>query len=183
MLTTSFLKEFRRITESNWAEQSVKPDVYGFQFQRGTRWNPGLSAEGLTEYQRTVGFEFPNDCKAFFTEMNGTDIPAINVYGNSGEPSRTSVGVYSFPRDIERIVQRIDDVDQNRAEITADLAEQGYELPPNTRLLPFFSHRYVVCGPDTDISTVLSVIAYDVDAIVYATSLQEYLEREFLSSC
>ena len=180
MLTTSFLKEFRRITESNWGLQTLSPDVYGFQFQRGTRWNPGISSGELTEYQRTVGFEFPTDCKKFLTEMNGTDLPTINVYGSCGEPSRTSVGVYSFPRDVELIMQRIEDVNRNRAGITADLAEQGFDLPRGAHLLPLFGHRYVVCGSDPDTSTVLSVVVHEVDAIVYADSLQKYLMREFL---
>jgi len=38
--------------------------------------------------------------------MNGTDKPALNVYGNSGQPRRESVGVYSYPRDVE-IVKRL----------------------------------------------------------------------------
>ena len=177
MLNTTFLEQFKRITESHWGVQTVKPDVYGFQFQRGTCWNPGLSARELTEYQQTVGFQFPNDCQTFLTQMNGTDLPTINVYGSCGEPSRTSVGVYSFPRDVELIMQRIEDMNQNRAGITADLAEQGFDLPRDANLLPVF---YVVCGSDSNSSTVLSVVAHEVDAIVYADSLQEYLERDFL---
>jgi hypothetical protein len=80
MITAHYLKEFRRITQSNWNSQTVRRDLYGFQFQPGTRWNHGLSDGALIEYQRAVGFEFPNDVKLFFLEMNGTDLPTINVY-------------------------------------------------------------------------------------------------------
>jgi hypothetical protein len=51
-------------------------------------------------------------------------------------------------------------------------------------MVPIFSHRFVVCGPNPESSVVLSIvtdITDDVDAIVYAGSLEEYLVREFLS--
>jgi hypothetical protein len=179
-LSANYLEQFRRITESNWRVQTVRSDVYGFQFQRGTRWNPGLSDKEVMEYQHVLGFEFSNDLTAFLREMNGTDLETINVYGNGGEPSATSLGVYSFPRDIDTVQDRIKDVNQNRTEITADLAEQGFSLPVDANLMPIYSHRYIVCTSDPSSSVVLSVVVRDVDAIVYAHSLEEYLEREFI---
>jgi hypothetical protein len=179
-LDNDFLAAFKRTTEEGWRTRSINPTVYGFQFQPGTRWNPGLSDERIAEYEDVVGVRLPHHLKAFFREMNGTDLPTLNVYGYCGEPQRQLVGVYSYPRDIRVIQSRIEDVLRNRAEIGVDLASQGFVLPPEANLVPFFGHRYVVCTPDLHSSVVLSIVVDSVDAIVYANSLKEYLEKEFL---
>jgi SMI1 / KNR4 family (SUKH-1) len=179
MLNRDFLLEFKKTTELRWSQQSINPTVYGFQFQRGTRWNPGLSNAAIEEYESVLGVRFPLDLRAFLQAMNGTDIPTLNVYGHSGEPHRTSVGVYSYPRDLNMIQQHIEDVGENRTEIVADLEDQGFDLSAQSALVPIYGHRYVVCTPDLNSSSVLSIVVHDVDAIVYANTLQEYLEREF----
>lgn len=38
-----FLLDFRRDTEERWSVQELDPNVYGFQFVKGTKWNVGLS--------------------------------------------------------------------------------------------------------------------------------------------
>ena len=126
--------------------------------------------------------KFPHDFKTFLREMNGTDLATLNVYGSSGEPPRRSVGVYSYPRDIKLIRETIEHISSSRAEITSDLAQQGFELLPAANLVPIYGHRYVVCSSNLDDSVVLSIVVHDVDAIVYANSLTEYLEKEFLQA-
>lgn len=181
MLTDNFLREFKRTTEEKWSEQLINPTIYGFQFQRGTRWNRGLSAQGIAEYENTLGVRFPHDFKAFLTAMNGTDLPTLNIYGYCGEPPREWVGVYSYPRDIKIVKELIERIRGSRGEITESLAEQGYDLPPDAGLVPVYSHRYLVCA-DFKSSVVLSIVVNDTDAIVYGQSLADYLEREFLST-
>ena len=112
--------------------------------------------------------------------MNGTDLPTINVYAGCGEPPRTSVGVYSFPRDLEIVKRRIEDLRDSRHEISADLEEQGFDLTAGDGLVPIYGHRYVVCTSDRARCVVVSLVVHSTDAIVYGKSLQEYLEREFL---
>jgi len=180
MLTPKYLADFRRKTEERWRTIEVKPHLYGFQFQRGTRWNPGMAESQIAEFERTVGFRFGTDLRVFLTEMNGTDLATINVYGSCGEPIRHDVGVYAYPRDIGAVAIRLDRVRQNRDAIVEDLEPQGVRLSDDANLLPLFAHRYVVCSLEPSVSTVLSIVVNDVDAIVYADSLQEYLEREFL---
>ena len=79
MLNHDFLLEFKKTTELNWSQQSLDP----------------------AGYENALGVQFPLDFYAFLQVMNGTDIPTLNVYGNCGEPHRTSVGVYSYPRDLK----------------------------------------------------------------------------------
>jgi hypothetical protein len=95
MLNSDFLAEFKRATEANWSRRSINPILYGFQFQQGTRWNPGLSDELIREYEHVLKVRFNNDLRAFLRAMNGTDLPTLNVYGSCGEPHGKSVGVYS----------------------------------------------------------------------------------------
>jgi len=180
MLDGDFLRRFKQTTEAEWRKTSINPTIYGFQFQRGTRWNSGLSDQLIADYENALRVRFPHDLKALLREMNGTDLPTLNVHDFCGEPHCESVGVYSYPRDVEIVKLRIEHISSSRAEIAADLAEQGFELLPESDLMPIYAHRYVVCSSDLDSSVVLSVVVHDADAIVYANSLGEYLEKEFL---
>ena len=65
-------------------------------------------------------------------------------------------------------------------EIADDLREQGFDLPTKAALVPIYLHRYVVCTPNLNSSFVLSIAVHSTDAVVYGSSLQEYLKREFL---
>jgi SMI1/KNR4 family protein SUKH-1 len=182
LLDSDFLREFRQNTEVKWRLKPVNPSIYGFQFQPGTRWNPGLPEERIADYEADLGVRFPRDFRTFLRAMNGTDLPTVNVYGRCGEPHRKSVGVYSYPRDIELVRERIEHIRSSQPEITADLADQAFELPLEANLVPVFAHRYIVCSSNLDSSVVLSVVVHYTDAIVYAKSLREYLEKEFLET-
>jgi len=179
MITDDFLANFKGITEELWRQTPINPTIYGFQFQPGTCWNPGLGDNEIREYENVLGARFPQDFKAFLKIMNGTDLTTLNIYANCGEPSRESVGVYSYPKDLGVVRQRVKAVSAYRQQLTATLAEQGFVLGPEESLVPIYIHRYVVCTSDLGSSVVLSIADGD-DAIVYGRSLREYLEREFL---
>jgi hypothetical protein len=175
-----FPNELKRATEAKWHEKSIDPTLYGFQFQRGTRWNEGLADEMVTAYERVLRVRFPHVFRSLLCGMNGTDLATLNVYGSRDDPPRESVGVYSYPRDLERVKTQIEDIRASRAEITADLAEQGFELPAKANLVPVYIHRHVVCTSILNSSVVLSVVVNAADAIAYGNTLREYVEKEFL---
>jgi len=75
--------------------------------------------------------------------------------------------------------QRTRDTHRNRKEIALHLANQGFDLSHQAGMMPIFSHGYVLCAPKPESSAVLSVVVDDTDAIVFADSLREYLEKEF----
>lgn len=179
LLSSVFLAEFKRVTEPTWRNRAINPQVYGFQFQPGTRWNPGLPDEQIAAYEGLLGVRFPRDFHAFLRVMNGTDLPTLNIYGYCGEAPRQSVGVYSYPRDIKLVQRLIEEVRVDQNVLTATMAQQSFDLPVEANLVPVYGHRYLVCTLDPDSSVVLSIDGPD-DAIVYGNSLQEYLEREFL---
>ena len=177
-INDEFLVEFKRQTEARWQHADINPVVYGFQFQRGTRWNEGLTGSEIEAYEMALGVQFPNDFKSMLRVMNGTDLPTVDVHGSRGMPQSTFAGVYSYPRDLSIVQEMRQDVDKDRGEIAAVLLDQGFQLEPAANLVPIFSHRYIVCGSDPDNSVVLSIVG--TDAIVYGDSLRTYLQKEFL---
>jgi len=176
-ITADFIARFRQDAEARWSDCRIRLGLYGFQFQAGTKWLPGLSEPQIDEYEGRVGFAFPYDVRLLLSQINGTDLPTLNVYGDCGEPHRTGLGVYSYPRDIDQILLMIQDVTPDRHEIAEVLGMEDFDLPDDAGLLPFYSHRYVVCGSDRASSPVLSIVG--TDAIVYGEDLRQYLVAEF----
>lgn len=176
-LTAEFIR-FKDETEALWAEAELDPVIHGYQIQRGTRWNPGLSADEIAAYERALGVRFPESLRVMLSVMNGTDQPTLNIYGSSGHEPREWVGVYAYPRDLEIVRQYIGYVEEERGQVAEVLAEQDFRLEPDAGLVPIYAHRYLVCGADALDGPVLSI--YGTDAIVYGPDLLAYLRTEFL---
>lgn len=172
------LIRFKEQTEADWADAKLDRRIFGYQFQVGTRWNPGLGAEDIGAYERALGVRFPESFRCMLSVMNGTDLPTINLYGSSGEEPREWVGVYSYPRDLEVVRGYVAWVQEERAEVADVLADQDFVLPPEAGLVPVYAHRYLVCGADPLDGPVLSI--HGTDAIVYGEDLLTYLQIEFL---
>lgn len=178
MLTQDFILDFKKSTEARWRNHEIDPGLYGFQIRKGTRWNPGLSEHQISQFERDLGFSFSPDIRLFLVHLNGTDKPTLNVYGNCGEPHREGVGVYSYPKDFAQVKERLSDVAEDWSDLGSLLAEVGLGKK-TANLLPFYSHRYAVCGNDFPGTPVLSI--HGSDAIVYGRDFREYLQKEFLS--
>jgi hypothetical protein len=134
----------------------------------------------IAQYEAVVGASFHPDFQTFLRCVNGTDLPAIDVRGSSGEPARFAPAFYSYPRDLELIKERIESANTNIPQLQATLEEQGFHLPDDAKLIPIYSHRYLACSPSVDGSPVLSIWGAS-DAIVYGMSLLGYLEEEVLN--
>jgi hypothetical protein len=175
-LTEPFVR-LKQETEAGWAKARLDRGIYGYQFQAGTRWNPGLSAEDIHAYERALDVRFPESLRRMLSVMNGTDKPTINLYGSS-MPPREGPGVYAYPRDLELVREYVEVVRPDRAEVAEVLEEEGFVLPPDAGLVPLYGHRYLVCGADAADGPVLSI--YGTDAIVYGADLLTYLRMELL---
>jgi len=174
---SDFYINFKNASQDKWRNISIRSTIWGFQFQPGTRWNSGLSEAEINQYERDVNARFPTDLRAFLREMNGTDQPAIDIRGESGEKHRFGPAFYSYPQDLNLIKGLIEFAETDSEQLRQTLAEEGFHLEEDAKLLPIFSHRYVVCTPAADTSAVLSI--WDsTDAIVYGQSLPDYLQRE-----
>jgi hypothetical protein len=176
-MTDGFLIAFKRDTEAYWRHIENDPDIYGFQFQKGTRWNKGLTPDEIKAYENALGVHFPNDFKRMLGFMNGTDLPTVNIYGSSGNPHQTSVGVYTYSRDLKIVQDLIERAQKDREEIAEIFVNEGFNLETSAALIPIYAHRYIVCSSDLDSSVVLSIMG--TDAIIYGNSLRSYLLSEF----
>jgi hypothetical protein len=172
------LREFKRKTEARWRSAMFDPNIYGFQFQKGTRWVHGFSNDEIEVYQAVLGVRFPTDFSRLLRSMNGTDLSRVNIYSSSGIAQKTFPGFYSYPRDLATVQYLRERTRQDRAAIEAELLDQGFDLESHENLVLIFGNRYLVCSSDPNKSVVLSIEG--TDAIVYAHSLRGYLEHEFL---
>lgn len=171
-------ERIKRETEALWAVSTLNPHIYGYQLQPGTRWNPGLATDEIDAYERALGVRFPASLRCMLSVMNGTDRPALNIYGSSGLRTEESAGVYAFPRDLGDVRERIVWVEEERAEIVEVLADQRFELRADDGLVPIYSHRYLLCRAGEEDGPVLSI--HGADAIPYGPDLVSYLRAEFL---
>ncbi len=180
-MDANFFAEFKTKTEDRWAAEDVtNPAVYGFQFQQGTRWNPGLSPDEINQFEDAVAPQFPSDFRTMLQYMNGTDLPNLNVYGHSGEPHKTAFTLYAFRRDLPIVKARIADIEDDRDEIAEVLLEyESFTLSSDAVLVPIYGHRFLVCDGNPTHSRVLSIVGADV--ITSGLDLQSYLMREFLN--
>lgn len=166
----AFFIWLKKNSEKHWKNIEIKRNIYGFQIQKGTNWLKGLSKTKIDEYERAMGFEFPEVYKLFLRHMNGTDKPTINIYAECGEPYRYDVGFYSYPRDLEKIKAKIAWI-LDAFKLTAEDIEQR-NIP---HIMPIFFHRFLVMdGCETN--PVLSM--YEDDVILYARSLPQILVSE-----
>ena len=166
-----FFLDFKAKTEHHWAMHPIS----GFQGSHGSFWNPGLSDDEIMKYEKFLGAGFPTDFVNMLSIMNGTTTPNTDY---SRTQSLRFRDVYAYPRDLEVVKAYIEILKPDLSEIVAVLAEQGYNLEKTAKLLPIFSHRYLVCDENRESSVVLSIVG--TDAIVYGEALIEYLQAEFL---
>ena len=103
----------------------------------------------------------------------------MNIYGNNGNPYAYAAGVYSYPRDIEIIKQRIAWLKQDWDAAFESLELGVGELGKNPKFIPFYIHRYILSNGKPSDSIVCSI--HGSDAIVYGSNLKEYLKAEFLT--
>ena len=166
----SFFIWLKKTSETDWKGTEIKRTVYGFQIQKRTKWLPGLNESEIVEYERIMGFGFPELYKLFLRHMNGTDKQTINIYAESGEPYRYGVGFFSYPRDLDLVKARIAGV-LEAFQITPGAIEQQ-NIP---HIMPIIEHRFLVMDR-CEGNPVLSI--HEDDLILYAASLPQLLIAE-----
>jgi hypothetical protein len=156
----------KKMSEKVWESIELKRGVFGFQTQKETKWLEGLSEDKIAEYEIELGFAFPEIYKFYLRNMNGTEKPAINTYGDSETVAYTA-DYYSFPRDLEIVKDRIKWIYE---EFLVDEDEIRREKIPH--IIPIVGHRFLIADNCAE-NPVLSI--YGRDAIVYAPNLQKFL--------
>ncbi len=164
-----FFSWLKKLSEKVWENIEPREGIFGFQTQNGTKWIEGLSEEEIEEYESELGFVFPEIYKSYLRNMNGTYIPAINIFGY-GESIAYSPYYYSFPRDLEVVKDRIHWIYK---EFLVNEEEVKRENIPH--IIPIVSHRFLIADNCVE-NPVLSM--HGRDSILYAPNLQSFLAAD-----
>ena len=201
-----FLKWFQERTESTWStyptptlETFAARRMIGCDWQPGTRWRGGLSAERIAAAERRWNLHFPPDYRLFLARLHAVDRPMRCLSGEQsphdaprlhGAPS-----FYNWLTESSAIQERLDalveglqfDVENNnlwrsgwgpKPATAVTRAERVRELVSAApRLIPVFSHRYLLAEPAQEGNPVFSIMQSDI--IVFATDLRTYFLTEF----
>ena len=175
-----FMFWFKEQSEKHFATLELDKDAYGLQHQRGTKWRPGLTDEELTRFQQELGFNFPEELIAFYRTMNGTDLPGVNIYGDSGEPKLYAPIYFSFPDHLAIIKQLIDE----RIRLTG-LTKEQLEADGVPNIFPIIDYYYIVIDEKTNPIYYLSIAYHNHDINQpyvygehYADTLQSWLIKD-----
>jgi len=170
---SEFFPWLKQESEALWKDNVLDDAIYGFQIQPGTRWNEGFSDDEISSFENEMGFEFPQIYKLFSKTMNGTDLDTINLYGRSGEPARYAAGYYGYPRDIDKVKDKIAWVYES-----CNVTPEDIEARQIPHILPIVSHRFLVIDRCAS-NPVLSM--YGDDIIVYASNLVAFLANDIFN--
>ena len=168
-----YYKHFQNLkkwTEYLWSNIEIDHKIYGFQVQKETKWNKGLSREELIEFEKNIGFKFPEILLDYYKVMNGTDKDQINVYGNSGEDYSYKKLIYSFPDHVEEIKNLIQGIYYENC-----IDEIKIEKNDISRIFPIFSHRFMLL--DHPQHPILSMFGTDI--IIYANNIFDLFRKDF----
>jgi len=201
-----FLDWFRERTEATWStcpaptlERFEDRGVYGCDWQPGTRWLGGLAEEQVVAVEREWALRFPPDYRLFLKRLHSVDRPMKCRRGRTAALERPTLhdapSFYNWLRDDRAIQGRLEvlvgglqfDVEENdlwrpswgpkpatallRAQRVRDLVRAA------PRLIPVFSHRYLLADPPQGGNPVFSIVQSDI--IVMADELRTYFLFEF----
>ncbi|WP_345222529.1 SMI1/KNR4 family protein [Hymenobacter koreensis] len=73
-------KTFKKKSEEKFEKIEVNyVNVWGFQEQKNTKWNTGLSTEEIKELEKHFGFSLPKDYYEMLKTINGFDKDHISI--------------------------------------------------------------------------------------------------------
>ncbi len=194
----AFIDWFRARTEQTWATYPETPTAL---WQRGTRWLGAQPEERIAAAEYRWGVRFPPDYRLFLQRLYSVDHPAYaqQYHADGSMTRRERTAFYRWlseaPEDVATIQSMLDwlrqglefDIEQNVLWLdgwgaqppTLDAQKERIrELVASApKLLPIYSHRYLLAEPCQAGNPILSV--YQSDIIVYGDDLRSYLLNEF----
>lgn len=167
-----FFETIKTESEKFWHCTVPNNELYGFQFQQDSEWRPGLSDEELHQFETSVGLSFPRPLRNFYKSMNGLTKQGINVYGNNGTAPDFRSVFYSYPVDLQLIMEQIEWIYDSMSINKDDLERIGI-----SGILPVYQHRFMLL--DIPGNPILSM--YGDDIIYYADNLSKLLVNEIFT--
>ncbi len=201
-----FLTWFQVRTESTWStyptpslERFAARRMLGCDWQPDTRWLDGMNEEQIATVERQWNLQFPPDYHLFLARLHSVDRPMRCVWGKQSPHDVPTLhdapSFYNWLNEHAVIQDRLDalveglqfDVENNGLwrsgwgpKPTAALtrAERVQELVSAApRLIPVFSHHYLLAEPPHQGNPIFSIVQSDV--IVIAADLRSYFLSEF----
>jgi hypothetical protein len=182
---SEFMLWFKNQSERHFAELRLDSEAYGLQHQPGTQWRPGLTEPELAAFQAAVGFEFPEELRAFYRVMNGTDLPGVNVYGESGLPYYYAPIYFSYPEHLATIQQCIEELLTIKALTRSRMREAAIPF-----IFPMNAFYFLIIDRKTNPVYFLSPVPpnhrnphADVYGELWTDTLQGWLLKDAFNRC
>jgi hypothetical protein len=164
----STFEELKKLSEKKWETEELTA-CWGFQIQKNSKWNDGLSEDQLNDFETQVGFKFSQPLRNFYRVMNGLNKPGINISGDLNTQSPTFRSVfYSYPKDLGLIKEQINWILESN-----ELSEQDLMKGEAPYIFPFFGHRFLILDKNEQ---VLSM--YGADIIPWADNLSKAIYKD-----
>lgn len=164
-----FFKELKVKSEGYWRTVELDSDIFGFQTQKNTKWNTGLTEKQIDLFEHELKIKFPDGLKNYYRVMNGVDLPAINIYGNSGQAPTYSNNFYSYPDDLALIKKKINWIYKSNK-----ITKEELTLKVISQIFPVSGHRFVL----VDIKEELVLSMYGDDIIYWTDNISKLLVTE-----
>ena len=168
-----FFEKIKMISEQYWATSRLNDNLYGFQIQENTKWRTGLNNTELLDFEKDMGFSFPQSLINFYKVMNGLNKPGINIYGNSGVKPSFHPVFYSYPEDINLIKESVKWIYDDNSISENELINLGI-----SRIFPIYQHRFMLI--DIPGNPILSMHGNDI--IYWADDLSKLLANELFGN-
>lgn len=175
-------------------------EMDNYEWQQGTRWLHGLTEGEITAIEKRWNVAFPPEYRLFLSKLHAPDRPRAGVFTDADHTLKlfSSPSFYNWQTDELAIRDRYDHLveglvwsategylpgtwerkvvpeEKKRAE-RAHFQELVQAAP---KLVPVYSHRYLLVEPCQEGNPVLSIVGSDM--IVYGATFRDYLIREFL---
>lgn len=163
--------EFKTISEEKFKTEIIQ-QCWGFQIQKDTKWNVGLSISEIEKLENHFMVKFPNEYVEMLKAFNGFETLQISIDPDGKNPDQFDRRCYKYPDDLEKTKWLISEVNENIKYAEECLSESGFDSIQIEGFIPLYGHRALVVLKDKTKSPVLSICGSDI--IVYGKSLIEY---------
>jgi hypothetical protein len=176
-MTDSWLKEFINKTNLLWKTKSFDLRIYGYQIQPNTKWLSGMSEKEISDLEKMLDIDFPNDIILLLKNTKGLNMPQKNV--NSQENNK-ELNQWHLNADHLNNYKIDPNIIKTCVTIFQSIKNEKMEFDKNIyKLVPIFDHRYILIKNGNKVETPIFSIFED-DIVLYANSLESYLELEFM---
>ncbi len=163
--------KFKIISEEKFKTETIQ-ECWGFQIQKNTKWNEGLTVSDIEELENHFGFKFPNDYFEMLKSINGFETLQISIDPDGNIPDEFERRCYQYPIDLKNIKWLMEEIDDYKEVIKECLSQSYFNSTEIEGFIPLYGHRVLVVLKDKTKSPVLSIWGSDI--IIYGKSLIEY---------